>query len=94
MCVYMCVCMYVSRDVCVCVWRALKICTLSGFQVYHTALGVEEIVQMIKCSLHNHEDLNLTLRTDVKVWPWWRVLVILALGRQREADPGISSQQA
>lgn len=45
-----------------------------------------EITQSIT-RLYKQEDSILVLSTPVKIWVWYHVLVILALKRQRGADP-------
>lgn len=50
--------------------------------------GIGEMAQSIKCLLCQPEDLSLRLRTHKKR-AWWHMLTIfLALGRQRQEDPG------
>lgn len=55
-------------------------------------LAAGEMAQSVKGLLCRHEDLNSIPRTYIKKLVWWRVLIIPALGRRRQASPGASSQ--
>lgn len=47
---------------------------------------VQEMVRLVKCSWHKHEDLSPLSRTDVKSQAQHHRSVILALGRGRQED--------
>lgn len=45
---------------------------------------------MDKILAQKHEDLSLIPGTHLKILTWWYEIGIQMLGRQRQADPGLS----